>query len=249
MSSIEATALKWCSKCEEYKFVGLHFSPKGKHCRQCVRKMNAITNAKYKYAGSTYQSWDCMKTRCTNKNHPSYRGYGAKGITIYEPWLKYENFLADVGERPEWADGGLDRIDNSKGYEPGNVRWATRELQLENRTPKKDEVEVDPDDYTEARCRKCKFYYPLSGFPRSDTTISGRSTVCLLCLEQECEAKKMCRNPKMEGSRFCEKHWLHDPVLSRGGYEAPERELPKTYRFIFNEKTGSYQPVPTETEN
>lgn len=75
----------------------------------------------------TYCSWQNMKTRCTNPSHAQFKDYGAKGITMCSRWEKFENFLADMGERPEGRT--LDRIDNDKGYEPGNCRWATAKEQ------------------------------------------------------------------------------------------------------------------------
>lgn len=72
-----------------------------------------------------------MKTRCLNKNHVYYRLYGGRGITICERWLhSFENFLADMGARPDAAT--LDRIDRDKGYSPENCRWADRKTQSEN---------------------------------------------------------------------------------------------------------------------
>lgn len=73
-----------------------------------------------------------MKDRCLNPSHDSYGHYGAKGVTICERWLIFENFLADMGERPA-GRYSIDRIDNSRGYEPGNCRWATLKQQNENR--------------------------------------------------------------------------------------------------------------------
>ena len=83
------------------------------------------------YQSPTYISWCMMKQRCLNPNHPYYHNYGGRGITICERWLKFENFLEDISERPEGTT--LDRIDGNKGYEPTNCRWATYYEQTHNR--------------------------------------------------------------------------------------------------------------------
>ena len=80
------------------------------------------------YGTTTYKSWDSMKARCRNKNNPKY---GGRGITFCKRWEKFENFLEDMGERPEGTS--LDRIDTDGNYEPGNCRWATIEEQNRNR--------------------------------------------------------------------------------------------------------------------
>ena len=71
-----------------------------------------------------------MKHRCFNSRNRKYAIYGGRGITVCERWLTYENFLADMGEPPPGMS--IDRIDNDKGYEPGNCRWATKETQRRN---------------------------------------------------------------------------------------------------------------------
>lgn len=69
-----------------------------------------------------------MHTRCTS-DQTSY----AYGTPICERWSSFANFLADMGESPG-PGFSIDRIDNDRGYEPGNCRWATRTVQNRNRT-------------------------------------------------------------------------------------------------------------------
>jgi hypothetical protein len=77
--------------------------------------------------------WIRMKQRCGNPNHSHYSYYGARGITVCQEWLdSYEAFLAHVGRRPS-EKHSLERIENNGNYEPGNVKWATKTEQMNNR--------------------------------------------------------------------------------------------------------------------
>lgn len=76
-----------------------------------------------------YNTWASMLSRCNNPNTINYYLYGGRGISVCERWRKFENFLADMGEKPTKSHS-LDRINRNGNYEPGNVRWAT---QLEQR--------------------------------------------------------------------------------------------------------------------
>lgn len=79
------------------------------------------------------QAYSNMVQRCENPRHPHYRNYGGRGIAICARWREsFAAFLADVGPRPSPAHS-LDRIDNERGYEPANCRWATRAQQQQNR--------------------------------------------------------------------------------------------------------------------
>lgn len=82
-----------------------------------------------------YQTWLNVKARCGNPKNPRYADYGGRGILLFSPWQEdFAAFLAAVGPKPS-PRHSIDRIDNDKGYEPGNVRWATPEEQSGNRRP------------------------------------------------------------------------------------------------------------------
>lgn len=90
----------------------------------------------------TYNSWASMVQRCTNSNATSYPRYGGRGISVCLHWLKFENFLSDMGERPEGLT--LDRRDNNGNYEPDNCRWATLSEQALNGRPNKRGTKLTP---------------------------------------------------------------------------------------------------------
>jgi hypothetical protein len=80
----------------------------------------------------TYRSWHGMRQRCSDPKQENYKYYGGRGITVCDRWQSFENFLADMGERPEGTS--IDRYpDNDGNYEPGNCRWATRSQQQHNK--------------------------------------------------------------------------------------------------------------------
>lgn len=73
----------------------------------------------------TWNSWKHMHDRC--KSHPSYV---TRGIAVCARWASFDAFLADMGPRP--AHCTLDRVDNDRGYDPANCRWATCKEQQNN---------------------------------------------------------------------------------------------------------------------
>ena len=80
-----------------------------------------------------YRAWLGMKGRCHTPTNPKFRDYGARGICVCDEWMNnYQSFLSHVGRRPS-SSHSLGRIDNDRGYEPGNVRWETAQQQSRNR--------------------------------------------------------------------------------------------------------------------
>lgn len=79
----------------------------------------------------TYRTWYSMIDRCINPQNASFKHYGARGVSVCERWLQIENFVEDMGLRPEGMT--IDRIDLSAGYAPGNCRWADELTQQRNR--------------------------------------------------------------------------------------------------------------------
>jgi len=69
-----------------------------------------------------YMAWRNMKNRCSCETSNQYKDYGGRGIKVCNRWLRFENFLKDMGEKPS-TNHQLDRINNDGNYEPDNCRW------------------------------------------------------------------------------------------------------------------------------
>lgn len=117
----------------------------GCYQRECARRNGALSDgsANVKHGLSKrpeYFVWKTMKQRAQGRGSLKDRERYA-GITCCARWLlSFENFYADMGPRP--AGTSLDRADNSRGYEPGNCRWATPKEQAGNRRPRRKAVVV-----------------------------------------------------------------------------------------------------------
>ncbi len=104
------------------------------NCRECTIKRTINPNALSK--NPTYKVYHGMVSRCKDIKNTASINYLLKGIKVSPIFLGvngYSNFLKEVGERPN-KNYSLDRIDPMKGYEPGNIRWATRDVQNLNKT-------------------------------------------------------------------------------------------------------------------
>lgn len=96
----------------------------------CAKKAALTTHGQSIQRTRSYTTWDGMIQRCTNPRNKKYHLYGGRGILVCEPWLTFEQFFADMGERPEGLT--IDRINPDGNYEPSNCRWATAKEQNRN---------------------------------------------------------------------------------------------------------------------
>jgi hypothetical protein len=101
-------------------------------CGCLARELTAARARKHGKSNTRlYWVWAAMLDRCNNPKCPAFKNYGGRGIKVCARWLKFENFLTDMGERPS-PQHTVDRIYNDGNYEPGNCTWRTRAEQSRN---------------------------------------------------------------------------------------------------------------------
>lgn len=104
----------------------------GCYQREVAVKNGRATKRHGETHSPTYKSWLSMKGRCLNKSDQAYALYGGRGIKICDRWIhSFENFLADMGEKPEKFS--IERIDVDGNYEPHNCKWANHLEQSRNK--------------------------------------------------------------------------------------------------------------------
>lgn len=104
----------------------------------CYRAELALSSVKHgdaraKLQTREYVAWANMISRCENPNVDRYPVYGGRGIKICERWRNsFPAFLEDMGRKPS-REHSIDRKDVNGNYEPGNCRWATPDVQANNK--------------------------------------------------------------------------------------------------------------------
>lgn len=111
-------------------------SGRTKSCGCLVSTRIIKTNTKHGHAkrhkrSPEYHVWYSMWARCTNSKNKDYKHYGGRGIQVCEEWMQFEQFLAEMGPRPEAMT--LDRIDFNGNYEKDNCRWVVWSVQAKNK--------------------------------------------------------------------------------------------------------------------
>lgn len=130
-----------CGNKTEAKKISLRRTKKPVRSCGCLHfeaaSMQGMVNATHGLSKTRlYATWRGMIDRCENQNCHAFHRYGGRGITVYPPWrTDFEKFCLYVGERPG-SGYSLDRINNDGNYEPGNVRWADKITQANNRDVK-----------------------------------------------------------------------------------------------------------------
>jgi len=109
----------------------------GCYCIKRTKEKHTIHGLSYNLL---YKSWIAIKERLFNSNSTSYENYGKRGLNMFPPWqVDFQLFYDYVTALPRYGEKGLtlDRINNDGNYEPGNLRWTTRNIQNRNMRKKK----------------------------------------------------------------------------------------------------------------
>lgn len=113
----------------------------------------------------TYSCWDAMKARCRNPKNIGFKDYGGRGINYDDRWADFNNFFADMGQKPDGMT--LDRKDVNGPYCKDNCRWATSEEQANNT---RNNIRITIDGVTKTMSQWCRIngIKPITAWMRMD---------------------------------------------------------------------------------
>lgn len=102
--------------------------------RRDALKSRSAKSVEFGKKNPAYGPWRAMVRRCHDEGNSEFHKYGEKGVSVCESWRSsFRAFLNYMGPRPS-ASHSIDRFPNRRGnYESGNVRWATKKQQTDNR--------------------------------------------------------------------------------------------------------------------
>lgn len=125
----------WLCECDCGMFVETRtdalLSSRTKSCGCLQKDIMRDMKETHNYSKTTeYKSFQTAKDRCENENNPYYYNYGGRGIKFN--FNSFEDFYSELGNKPN-INFSIERINNNGHYEKGNIKWATRQEQLQNR--------------------------------------------------------------------------------------------------------------------
>jgi len=160
-----------------------------------------------------YKAWSEAKQRCHNPNNDKFEWYGARGISVCDEWRDdFMAFYAHIGPKPSGRHQ-IDRIDNDKNYEPGNVRWATGKSNMMNRRNTvycvylgermllERYAEIAGIPYATAWARMKKHPHLLEGLPEKSKSGSNNGN-CKLTDAQAAEIRGSAETTKILSERY-----------------------------------------------